>query len=471
MASEVRLPRLGWSMEEGKFVGWLKADGDRVSAGDPLFELEGEKALQEVESLDAGVLRICPNGPKEGDVVQVGALLAYLVAEGEAAPFEAAGVGPVAASAALASTEPPPAAPSVRRLAREVGVPLQTIAGSGPGGRILASDVVVPEPSVVFRSAKDRPFASAIFPKSLVRLDSAETAQSQNQSEALVVRSSVRVAGIEPAISEKSPTIASPRAKRMARELGVDWTHITGTGTNGRVRERDVRAATTTSLRSILITSRRRTIAQRMVASLQQTAPVTLTRRVDATALVAARNQYKTANTGVVPAYTDLIAKCVAQALCEHPLLGGRWADDRLEYPTPDGMHIGIAVDTEDGLLVPVVRDVARRPLMELAAEFRSLVEQARTGQIKANQMQGAVFTITSLGSFGVEAFTPIINLPETAILGVGAIRKELVVLDNGSFAAREQLMLSLTFDHRVIDGAPAARFLQCVTEAIQAAP
>lgn len=257
----------------------------------------------------------------------------------------------------------------------------------------------------------------------------------------------------------------------MARELGVDWTHITGTGTNGRVRERDVRAATTTSLRSILITSRRRTIAQRMVASLQQTAPVTLTRRVDATALVAARNQYKTANTGVVPAYTDLIAKCVAQALCEHPLLGGRWADDRLEYPTPDGMHIGIAVDTEDGLLVPVVRDVARRPLMELAAEFRSLVEQARTGQIKANQMQGAVFTITSLGSFGVEAFTPIINLPETAILGVGAIRKELVVLDNGSFAAREQLMLSLTFDHRVIDGAPAARFLQCVTEAIQAAP
>ena len=423
MASEVRLPRLGWSMEEGKFVGWLKADGDRVSAGEPLFELEGEKALQEVDSLDAGVLRICPNGPQEGDVVQVGALLAYLVGEGEAAPFESGRVAvAVTASAAM---EPPPAAPSVRRLAREVGVPLQSVAGSGPGGRILASDVVVSQ-SVVFRSAKERPF------------------------------------------SEKKATIASPRAKRIARELGVDWTRLTGSGANGRVRERDVRAATTTGLRSIPITARRRTIAQRMVTSLQQTAPVTLTRRVDATALVAARNQYKSTGAAVVPAYTDLIAKCVAHALREHPLLGGRWADDRIEYPSADGIHIGIAVDTDEGLLVPVVRDVARRAIPELAAEFRSLVERARTGQIKAKDMQGAVFTITSLGAFGVEAFTPIINLPETAILGIGAICKELVVLDNGSFAARDQLTLSLTFDHRVIDGAPAARFLQSVVEAMQ---
>ena len=279
-----------------------------------------------------------------------------------------------------------------------------------------------------------------------------------------------RPAAKERPFSEKKATIASPRAKRIACELGVDWTRLTGSGANGRVRERDVRAATTTGQRSIPITSRRRTIAQRMVASLQQTAPVTLMRRVDATALVVTRNQYKSTGAAIVPAYTDLIAKCVSQALCEHPLLGGRWADDRIEYPSPDGMHIGIAVDTEDGLLVPVLRDVARRAIPELAAEFRSLVERARTGQIKANEMQGAVFTITSLGSFGVEAFTPIINLPETAILGIGAIRKELVVLDNGSFAARDQLTLSLTFDHRVIDGAPAARFLQCVAEALQGA-
>ena len=428
MASEVRLPRLGWSMEEGTFVRWMVADGTRVAASQPLFELEGEKALQEVESLDSGILRILPHGPKEGDAVTVGTLLGYVLDDGEAPPWESGESAPPAALVASVSTEPAPAAPSVRRLAREVGVPLQQVTGSGPGGRIMASDIAAAgtSPIVAVCSANER------------------------------------------SVSERKAAIASPRAKRIAREMNVDWTRLTGTGADGRIRERDVRAATTTGQRSIPITSRRRTIAQRMVASLQQTAPVTLTRRVDATALVAARNQYKSSGAAVVPAYTDLISQCVAQVLVEQPLLGGRWADDRIEYPSADGIHIGIAVDTAEGLLVPVVRDVANRSILELAVEFRSLVERARAGQIKASDMQGAVFTITSLGSFGVEAFTPIINLPETAILGVGAIRKELVVLDNGSFAARDQLTLSLTFDHRVIDGAPAARFLQAVTEAMQ---
>ena len=460
MASEVRLPRLGWSMEEGTFVRWMVADGDRIAASQPLFELEGEKALQEVESLDAGILRIVPNGPKEGDIVQVGALLAYLVADGEAAPFEASGASPVAANAASASTEPPPAAPSVRRLAREFGVALQSVSGSGPGGRIVASDIA--------RIDSDGwPGQETLR----MALSSALRAESSGPP-AKPSDTATRPAAKERPFSEKKATLASPRAKRIARELGVDWTRLVGSGGNGRVRERDVRAASITASatdrRSIPITSRRRTIAQKMVTSLQQTAPVTLTRRVDATILVATRNQYKSTGAAVIPAYTDLIAKCVAHALCEHPLLGGRWADDRIEYPSADGIHIGIAVDTEDGLLVPVLRDVARRTISEIASEFRSLVERARAGRIKAHEMQGAVFTITSLGSFGVEAFTPIINLPETAILGVGAIRQELVVLDHGSFAARDQLTLSLTFDHRVIDGAPAARFLQCVVEALQ---
>ena len=454
MASEVRLPRLGWSMEEGTFVSWLVTDGTRIETNQPIFELEGEKALQEIEALDAGILRILPNGPKEGDVVPVGALLAYLLIEGEAPPWEAEGGTPATAAANAetsststpdpTSSEPVPAAPSVRRMAREVGVPLQQVAGSGPGGRILASDVekvgTAASKPVVMASVKERPRSTA------------------------------------------KSTVASPRARRVARELGVDWTLVAGTGANGRVRERDVRSAATngsnagvppqvTGWQSIPITSRRKTIAQRMSASSQQTAPVTLHTKVDATALVAARTRYKHEAVKVVPAYTDLIAKCVAQGLCEYPLLAGRWANDRIEYPGVDNIHIGIAVDTEDGLIVPILRDVARRPLLELSAEFRSLIDRGRRGQLKANDMQGAVFTITSLGSFGIDAFTPIINLPETAILGVGTIRKELVVLDNGSFAARDMLTLSLTFDHRVIDGAPAARFLQVVTEAMQAPP
>ncbi len=448
MASEVRLPRLGWSMEEGTFVSWLVADGTRVEASQPIFELEGEKALQEIESLDAGILRILPNGPKEGDVIPVGALLGYVLIEGEAPPWETEGgsaaAAPSASKAEAVSVEPAPAAPSVRRMAREAGVPLQQVAGTGPGGRILASDVA-------------KVGAGASKPGS---------------SSALKERP----------FPERKATVASPRARRVARELGVDWTRVTGTGANGRVRERDVRAAVTdgtgsaappqvTGWQSMPISSRRKTIAQRMSASSQQTAPVTLHTKVDATALVAVRTRYKSEGAKVVPAYTDLIAKCVAQGLCEHPLLAGRWADNRIEYPGVDNIHIGIAVDTEEGLIVPILRDVARRPLLELSAEFRSLIERGRRGQLKANDMQGAVFTITSLGSFGIDAFTPIINLPETAILGVGAIRKELVVLDNGSFAARDMLTLSLTFDHRVIDGAPAARFLQVVTEAMQAPP
>lgn len=435
MASEVRLPRLGWSMEEGTFVGWLVADGTRIAASQPLFELEGEKALQEIESLDSGTLRILPNGPKEGDVVTVGTLLAYVLADGDAPPWESGGSASPAAIVSDVSTEPPPAAPSVRRLAREVGVPLQQVAGSGPGGRIMASDI------------------AAVGTGQAVALHSVN----------------------ERSASERKTTVASPRAKRIARELGVDWTRLTGTGANGRVRERDVRAATvngslstTTGWQSIPVTSRRKTIAQRMSASLQQTAPVTLHTKVDATALVAARTRYKSDGALIVPAYTDLLAKCVAKCLCQYPLLAGRWADDRIEYPSEDGMHIGIAVDTEDGLLVPILRDVARRPLLELSAEFRALVERGRRGQLRANDMQGAVFTISSLGSFGIESFTPIINLPESAILGVGTIRKELIVMADGSFAPRDMLTLSLTFDHRVIDGAPAARFLHAVGEAMQ---
>ena len=464
MAHEVRLPRLGWSMEEGTFVGWLKADGDRIAPGEPLFELEGEKALQEIESLDAGILRVCANGPKEGDVIQVGALLAYLVEEGEALPGDLGGGVGHPTVAAMESTEPPPAAPSVRRLAREVGVPLQRVAGSGPGGRIMASDVSGAE-----RHVEEWQGQEALRMALSSALPAANSEPSAKPSDPATQLQQDR------SFSAKKATIASPRAKRIAGEIGVDWTRLTGTGANGRVRERDVRAAAATGVRpsttgwqSIPITARRKTIAQRMVASLQQTAPVTLHCKVDATALVAARTRYKTDGSKVVPAYTDFIAKCVAKSLCQHPLLAGRWVDDRIEYPSEDGMHIGIAVDTEDGLLVPILRDVARRPLLDLSTEFRALVERARRGQLKANDMQGAVFTITSLGSFGVEAFTPFINLPESVILGVGTIRKELVVLDNGSFAPRDMLTLSLTFDHRVIDGAPAAKFLQAVVEAMQ---
>ena len=435
MAFEITIPRLGWSMEEGTFSGWLKQDGDTIQCGDPLFELEGEKAIQEIEAVDAGILRIPANGPQPSSMVKVGAVVGYLVAEGESLP-----VGQTPDASAIVSgnqelsegtpslpTEtvavdaalPPAAGPSVRRLARESGVALDQVEGTGRGGRILAEDI---------ERASSQPLPSPLSP------------------------------------------IASPRARRVAAELKIDWTQLTGSGAGGRIREQDVLAARRAPAagRRIPLTSRRKVIAQRMVASRQQTVPVTLTTKADATNLVNLREQFKTTSgESPIPGYQDIITKLVAGVLRQYPLLAGRWDEDAIVLPAENEVHIGMAVDTDDGLLVPVLHNAAQLSLIELAARSRQLVGQARAGKLAAADMQGSVFTITNLGAFGIDAFTPIINVPETAILGLGAIRREPVALDDGGIVSRHQLTLSLTFDHRILDGAPAARFLQDIATAI----
>jgi pyruvate dehydrogenase E2 component (dihydrolipoamide acetyltransferase) len=435
MAFEITIPRLGWSMEEGTFSGWLKQDGDTIQCGDPLFELEGEKAIQEIEAVDAGILRIPANGPQPGSMVKVGAVVGYLVAEGESLP-----VGQTPDASAIVSgnqelsegtpslpTEtvavdaalPPAAGPSVRRLARESGVALDQVEGTGRGGRILAEDI---------ERVSSQPLPSPL------------------------------------------PPVASPRARRVAAELEIDWTQLTGTGAGGRIREQDVLAARRAPAagRRIPLTSRRKVIAQRMVASRQQTVPVTLTTKADATNLVNLREQFKTTSgESPIPGYQDIITKLVAGVLRQYPLLAGRWEEDAIVLPAENELHLGMAVDTDEGLLVPVLHNAAQLSLIELAARSRQLVGQARAGKLAAADMQGSVFTITNLGAFGIDAFTPIINVPETAILGLGAIRREPVALDDGGIVSRHQLTLSLTFDHRILDGAPAARFLQDIATAI----
>jgi len=260
-------------------------------------------------------------------------------------------------------------------------------------------------------------------------------------------------------------TPVTPRARRVAAELGVDTALLQGSGRGGRIREVDVRAAgarLAAEAGALPITALRRTIARRMMESRQNTAPVTLTSRADATALVALRNQWKiAAGPGPAPSYTDILAKLVAIVLESHPTLGG----------LSGKAHIGIAVDTPEGLLVPVLRDVGASSLADLTRRSRELIEAARARRIRAEDLAGATFSITNLGGFGIDAFTPIINFPEAAILGIGAIRKEAVVLESGELAARERMTLSLTFDHRVVDGAPAARFLQAVVRLIEVPP
>jgi pyruvate dehydrogenase E2 component (dihydrolipoamide acetyltransferase) len=273
----------------------------------------------------------------------------------------------------------------------------------------------------------------------------------------------------------KPRATASPRARRAARELGVDWTTLQGGGKTGRVRERDVRAATPNSTPAPTpapatgsLTPTRRTIAARMLESHTTTAPVTLTTTVDATNLVNLREQFAavaTTGTILVPAFTDFLIKLTARALEQHPLLNAAWIDDRIVQPA--GIHIGLAVDADVGLLVPVVRDVPALGLKEVATRTRTLIERARQHQLSSQEMQGGTFTITNLGAFGVESFTPLILPPQCAVLGVGRIARRPVVVGD-AIVARHQLSLSLTFDHRIVDGAPAARFLQTLSALIE---
>jgi pyruvate dehydrogenase E2 component (dihydrolipoamide acetyltransferase) len=249
----------------------------------------------------------------------------------------------------------------------------------------------------------------------------------------------------------------TPRARRVAATLGIDTALLRGSGRGGRIREADVRAA---SAGAVPVTALRRTIARRMMESRQNTAPVTLTTRADATALVALRNRWKV-GAGPVPSYNDILAKLVAITLESYPALG----------VVSGKAHIGIAVDTPEGLLVPVLRDVGASSLADLARGSRELIAAARARRLRAEHLTGGTFSITNLGGFGNDEFTPIINFPEAAVLGVGAIRKEPVVLESGELAAREQITLSLTFDHRVADGALAARFLQALVRLIDVPP
>jgi pyruvate dehydrogenase E2 component (dihydrolipoamide acetyltransferase) len=427
MAIEILVPRLGWTMEEGTFVEWLKQDGDAVQQGDLLYRLEGDKALTEVEALDNGILRIPPDSPAPGSVVPVGTLLAYLVAPGETAPFEAGGRRSAGAEEKGSGGEQEPA-----RRAELGSSGTEELVGAG-------SMTAQPEP-----------------------------AQEEGR--------------------KKGPAI-SPRALRVANDLGVDWSKLTGSGRSGRIVEEDVRraaeaqaaakpatptpAASTTAAHAPL-SHTRRIIAERMSAGVHVAAPVTLNAEVDATELVRLREQLKVDRKGqVIPSYNDLLAKVVACALADHPALNARLEGE--EIVTESAVHIGIAVDTPRGLLVPVLRDVQVKTLLQIAAEAAGLIARAREGKTAPDELRGSTFSITNLGMYDIDTFSPIINLPECAILGVGRITaKQVVTLRPGSIdeaervAVRRMLALSLTFDHRVVDGAPAARFLQRVKQLVE---
>jgi pyruvate dehydrogenase E2 component (dihydrolipoamide acetyltransferase) len=265
---------------------------------------------------------------------------------------------------------------------------------------------------------------------------------------------------------------ASPRARRAAAESAVDLLTVTPTGSSGRIRERDVLARATlqdqggVKWREVPISATRRIIAERVERSMRQTVPVTITCRCDATGMVSLRNQLKSADAIPVPSFNDIIIKITAGVLSAHPNLTGRWAGTHIQIP--DAIHIGFAVETDEGLVVPVLRNPDGLQLSEISRRSKTLIESARTRRLTAEDMRDGCFTVSSLGGFGVDTFTPVIQLPEAAILGVGSIAREAVSLPDGTLVSRDQLSLSLTFDHRTIDGVPAARFLQTLRQRLE---
>lgn len=434
---EIRIPRLGWSMEQGTFVRWLINHGEPVKKGDALFELEGDKNVQEIESVEAGVLNIPADSPRPGTTVDVGTLLGWLLEAGEKTPEMQSQAAGGEEKVVLQDQNIKTAGPAARRLAAEMRLDLNLITGTGRSGLITKEDV-----------------SAAV-----------ETRAGQLQS-----------ANIN-AIESERKKIATPRARRVAREQGVDWKNITGTGRDGRIREIDIlnSAGAISDQKKVAIPAgqwlspRRRAIADRLRRSQELTVPVTLHSVADVTELVALRERLKLSSPQAVVSYTDLIAALLPRVFRAHPQMSQIWdvAHERLVLFDPAEMNIGVAVDTPQGLLAPVLREVARKTLVEITKETKRLIELARSGGLSSELMRGGNFTITNLGAFGIDGFTPVINLPEIAILGLGAIRREPVYMADGRLEPRQRMTLSLTFDHAAVDGAPAAAFLRDIAGAL----
>jgi len=510
VATRVTMPTLGLTMEQGTIARWLKQEGDTVERDEPLFTVETDKATMDVPAPAAGVLArvLAPDGA----TVPVQEIIAIITAPGEAlseatdggeastpsspppapssnppasadrdspaaaagestgaerpspasqAPSEDAvshlpdserGLTPVGGRTILEASRPGrsldhPVSPRARRVAVELGVDAAEVQGTGPGGRVVEADV---------------------------------RRHAAGQREAPQAR-------------------ASPLAQRLALELGVDLAAVKGTGPGGRIRREDVEAAQTSAAaapapprataqpsvagapaapaaqpspaagggRLATLNRLRRITAERMAQSARTVARVTLFAEIDFAEALRFRAQLLPEferRYGARLTYDTLVARACALALVEHPAVNAHWTDEGPRLF--EQVDVGVAIALPDGLVVPVVRDVARRPLWDVARSVNDVVARAQEGRLGPHDY-GGTFTITNLGLYGVEGFTPIVNPPEVAILGVGAVQTKPVVAD-GALAVGQRLTLSLAFDHRAVDGAPAAAFLARVREALE---
>jgi pyruvate dehydrogenase E2 component (dihydrolipoamide acetyltransferase) len=457
VTTEIRMPQWGMAMKEGAVLKWLKAIGDPIEVDEPLLEVESAKAVGEVPSPVSGV--VTEIRVPAGEVARVQAVLAVIGAAGEAPVGGGDGASPSPGAAPGGGTGERKVVPAARKRAKELGVDVDTVTGSGPDGRVTAEDVE--------------------------RAAAAPAASGSAASAAPAATAATDAPGGAPQ--------ATPVARKLAATLGVDLAAVVGTGPGGRITKEDVERLSARDAQPAAVTPPpapasapaaaavpptrlpmrgiRRVVAERMTASLRESAQLTLGRHVwmDEAMALRARLVASWEPEGIRPSYTDLVVAAVARALRVHPVL-----NSALEGSVEDGeivvspsVDIGLAVATDDGLLVPVVREADQLGLRGLAGRTAEIAAAARARTLGMDELSGSTFTVSALGATGVEWFTPILNSPEVGILGVGAITPTWRSGPEGPVAAY-QMTLSLTVDHRIVDGAPAGQFLATVAELLE---
>ncbi|WP_374719420.1 dihydrolipoamide acetyltransferase family protein [Parageobacillus toebii] len=410
MAVEIFMPKLGMSMKEGTVVEWLKKKGDKVKKGESVVVISSDKIETDIEAPQDGVLLEIL--VEQDETVEVGKVIGYIGQEGEEAgdqsneaPQETPQQAMQEVAASVGTIEPKATSrqtsrhmlrvsPAARKLAREAGIDLSNIKGSGPKGRITRADV---EKAIQLKQASLQPVSEKQTIEETGQITIAETSQITTEQKGVTVKP---------------------------------------------------------------VTGMRKVIATRMFASLQQTAQLTIHMKADVTELLELQKKLREElqdEPDIKLTITDFIARATVLALCAHKQMNSLYQNGNIH--TYDSVHLGIAVALENGLVVPVIPYAEKLTLKEISKKIKELSVRAREGKLSSEEMKGSTFTITSLGAYGVEFFTPVLNPPEVGILGVGTVTDTPVFVGD-AIQKRKILPLSLTFDHQVIDGAPASQFL-----------
>lgn len=446
MATKVILPMLGQTMEEGTIIKWFKQEGDKVEKGEALLEVMTDKVNMEVESPEAGILRKIIAQPDETIPIM--------------APIAILGTADEPIDDLLANTSA--AAPTPTQV---VAKEEEDVLSAAPAPA-LSVEVPAPSPSRVFISPRARRLAhdSGITIEAL--------AGRGTGPEGRVVENDVKAY-----IAEMASVKASPLAARIAADKGIDVREIVGSGPGGKVMRDDVLQACTPAPcpgipaiegQAIPFTGMRKMVADAVARSAQTAPHVTLTAEIDMTDAVKVRGQILSEferKYGTRVSFTDFVIKAAARALLDHPIVNSSLQGNEIRISPI--VNMGVAVALDGGLIVPVVKNADSRSLAEVSVELKRLVDKAKAGSLSTDEISGGTFTITNLGAYGIDVFNPIITPGQSAILGVCRIVEKPVVVER-RIEVRSMMNLCLSFDHRVMDGAPAAQYLQRVKELLE---